>query len=80
MKYIPILTSERVSISFEPQGTAHALIRLSDLTGREIIRMKHDDLNGKFKRELSLESLAKGVYLIEVKSGDLRAYRRVILE
>lgn len=74
----PNPASEVIKVSFESFGGADATVRVLDLSGKEVARLDSKNLNGSFNEELNLSRLARGIYLLEVSSGDLKATRKLI--
>lgn len=54
-------------------------VRLLSLDGRELLR-KEADLGVRSRIKLSSLNLVSGVYLLEVRSGDLMQTRKVLVE
>ncbi len=74
----PNPASDILKVSFESFGGADATVRVLDLSGKEVARLDSKNLNGSFNEELNLSRLARGIYLLEVSSGDLKATRKLI--
>ena len=72
----PNPTRHMVNITFDGASASKATIRLMDASGREVIRLD-ENINGRYDGQLDVSRLSKGIYLIEIQSGDLRAQRRL---
>ncbi len=78
LSIFPNPTDGLVTVEFEPQGTAYATLKVTDARGRLLLEKEADlQANGTVGRTLDLSRFAKGVYMIEVTSGDMKAVRRV---
>lgn len=69
---------EAVNLSFRAEASSHASIRVMEMSGKEVMLIHEDNINGHFETSLDISSLADGVYMIEISSGDLKAIRRLI--
>ena len=78
LQIFPNPASDMVNISFDGFSNQTAQIRLLDLNGKVILLQNKGDLNGRYDGSLDISELAKGVYMLEISSGDLKANRRLI--
>ena len=77
LSLFPNLGSGSFTVQIDsPQKTKHAL-SVMDIRGRTVFT---DDLMPGMRKELSLSSLAKGLYLIEVTGAGTRLQRRIIIK
>lgn len=67
-----------VTIEFEAFDSDEVVIRLRDVSGKQVFAKADENVNGKVSYELDLTHLADGVYMIEVSSGSLKTNRRLI--
>lgn len=67
-----------VNISLETFGSEDVVIRVLDLSGKQIMQMTDLNANGKMDYKLDINELAAGVYMLEVSSGSLKANRRLV--
>jgi hypothetical protein len=74
----PNPATDVVKVSFESFDGANATVRVVELSGKEVFKVEANNINGSFNQELNLAKLAKGVYLLEVYSGELKATRKLI--
>jgi hypothetical protein len=74
----PNPTNNSTKVSFNAPGNQSAVIRILELSGKEVIRVEENQLNGQYNGELNLAKLSRGVYMLEISSGDLKATRRLI--
>jgi PKD repeat protein len=80
LEVYPNPTTGDVSVEFDLLGNSAADIRVTDMRGRVIKELGYDHLNTRFSGTVSLTGLAKGIYTIEIQSGQLKAYRRISLQ
>jgi PKD repeat protein len=80
LEVYPNPTTGEVFVEFDLLGSSMADIRITDMRGRIVKEQGYDHLNAKFSGTVSLTGLAKGIYTIEIKSGQLKAYRRISLQ
>lgn len=74
----PNPTSGMVNITFNSLGNASGTLRVLELSGKEVLRVQEDNINGEYTGQLDISKLATGVYMLEISSGDLKATRRLI--
>ena len=77
LNIFPNPTSGSVNIEFEVPTSAEAFIRILDMRGRVIMQRREGNLNGSYREQWDVSSLAKGMYMIEIESGDMKAERRL---
>lgn len=80
LEVYPNPTTGDVSVEFDLLGNSTADIRVTDMRGRVVKVADYDHLNARFSGSVSLNGLAKGIYTIEIQSGQLKAYRRISLQ
>lgn len=77
----PNPTAGNVTVSFNSDYKAKGIIKLVDLTGRELISKEFSIEEGLNSRELTLENIAKGLYLISVQAeGREGQWVRLVVE
>ncbi len=74
----PNPTSGVVNVRFNSFGNASGTIRILELSGKEVLRLQEDNINGEYSGQVDISNLATGVYMLEISSGDLKATRRLI--
>jgi len=52
-------------------------LKVTDITGREIYNQNWQNINGEFKTQIDIRSFAKGIYSLELISGD-KQYRSLV--
>tara|TARA_R110001592_G_scaffold43005_1_gene139546 strand:- start:76986 stop:83351 length:6366 start_codon:yes stop_codon:yes gene_type:complete len=65
------------TISFREVGSADVQITLRDAQGRNVINMNDRMQSGSYSNDIDVSGLARGIYMLEIKSGSLTAHRRV---
>lgn len=78
LQVYPNPSNDFINISFDGSASQDATIRLLDLSGREVISNNVGDINGQYQGAMDIQSLADGIYMLEIESGQLKATRRVI--
>jgi chitodextrinase len=69
-----------VNVSFREVGSADVQITLRDAQGRNVINMNDRMQSGNYSKDLDVSSLARGIYMLEIKSGSLTAHRRISIK
>lgn len=78
LKVYPNPVDDKLNVSFKTAGSETVVIRLSDLSGKQLIFVEDENANGKFNDYLDMEDLPTGVYMLEIESGDLRERRKIV--
>ena len=76
----PNPATDKLNVSFREVGSADVNIRLRDAQGREVMNITERMSSGNFNRDINVSSLARGIYMLEVSSGDYSAHRRVSIK
>jgi hypothetical protein len=69
-----------VNVSFHEVGSADVQIILRDAQGRNVINMNDRMQSGNYSNDIDVSSLARGIYMLEIKSGSLTAHRRISIK
>ncbi len=77
LNVFPNPASHEVNVSFREVGSGDVEIRLRDAQGREVMMIQDRMQSGTYSRDIDVSSLARGIYMVEVKSGGLTAHRRL---
>ncbi len=78
LSIFPNPTQGEVIVEFSLQENEAATLRVMDVRGK--ILMEAATAKGAEQTKLNLAKFTKGVYLIEVTSGDMKALRRIALQ
>lgn len=73
----PNPANHKVNVSFREVGSGDVEIRLRDAQGREVIFVEDRMESGKYSKDIDVSNLARGIYMVEVRSGGLTAHRRL---
>jgi len=73
----PNPANHKVNVSFREVGSSDVNIILRDAQGRAVISIDDRMESGKFSKDIDVSDLARGIYMVEVKSGGLTAHRRL---
>lgn len=77
MSIYPNPADDVVTIHFETLNQ-NAVIRITDMAGKEVLRLEEGNINKYFDKAIDISKLSKGVYMLEVSDRDLSAVRRLI--
>lgn len=78
LEVYPNPTNDAVTIAFETGDSKNISVRITDVSGKEIMKISADSANGRFEQQISLGNLSDGVYIIKIEAGQLRAHQRLI--
>ncbi len=78
LSIFPNPTDGLVTVEFEPHGKGDATLKVTDARGRVLLeKVAVQDASGTVNHKLDLSRFAKGIYMIEITSGEMKAVRRV---
>lgn len=77
MEIYPNPADDMVNIHFETLNQ-NAIIRITDVAGKEVLRVEENNINKYFNETIDVSKLSKGIYMLEISDGDLSAVRRLI--
>ncbi len=75
----PNPASDQLQLRFRAEA-APLIVRLNDLSGREVFRSEVDDFDGFFDRSIDLSRLAKGTLLLSVEQGDKVFTEKIVVQ
>ena len=55
-------------------------VRITDPIGKNFVSENFEKFSGEFKRSYDLSKLAKGIYLLEIKSGDKSVSKKIMVQ
>ena len=67
-----------VNLEFKTSKDGSASIRLSDVTGKEVMIMEEENINGRYRKQFDVSKLPAGIYLLEVDDGEYTTSRKLI--
>ncbi len=67
-----------VNLEFNTLKDGKAHIRLSDVTGKEVLTENEQNINGRYSRQIDVSKLPAGIYLLEVDDGEYITSRKLI--
>ena len=77
----PNPTLKVVVIQYENHsGNRDLTVNILNMTGQKLFSETYSDFSGTFSKQLDLSKFAKGVYFIELRSGDAVETKKIILE
>ncbi|MCB9290026.1 MAG: PKD domain-containing protein [Lewinellaceae bacterium] len=68
------------TVRLQGQPAARLQLNLLNVVGQRIFRLEDSFLAGYWQGPLELERLPAGVYVLEARAGEQRAYRKVVVE
>ncbi len=78
MKIFPVPSAETITVEVSTRQPSATLIEMVDLQGRVLQKADFKDLASKRSQEFRTSDLAKGVYLIRVRSDDATLTRKFV--
>lgn len=78
LKVYPNPSNGVVNISFDSQSSNKTEIRITDMAGKELMKVTKDNINGQFEATIDIGKLPKGVYLLQINSDNLSTQQRLI--
>lgn len=76
----PNPASDQVQVKIEAGLLTGVELAITDLTGRELQRIDLQDINGVQTIRLELEQFSQGVYFIALRSNEVRATQKIMIE
>lgn len=58
----------------------NAVIRITDVAGKEVMRFDETNINKYFSKTVDISKLSNGIYMLEISDDNLSAVRRLIKE
>ncbi len=78
LRVYPNPSDKVVTVDFNTLGQSSAIIRITDISGREMMHLEETAINGNtHSRKIDIEQLAPGTYIIEISTGDMTAYKKL---
>jgi subtilisin-like proprotein convertase family protein len=68
-----------LNVKISNTDTEKVFISLFDLRGRKISQVSEAPLSGTFTKEINLESIASGVYLLNIQQGNKKTIKKIIV-
>lgn len=78
LQIFPSPAQSDVNISFANYHKGDVTIRFTDITGREVSKINDFKSEDHFKRNISIEHLQRGVYIVEVFIDGKKGVKRII--
>ncbi|MDZ7845829.1 MAG: T9SS type A sorting domain-containing protein [Owenweeksia sp.] len=78
MELFPNPANDVVNLRFATHKDGKARVRIMDVSGKELIALEEENINGQYREAIDISSLAAGVYLLEVNDGEYRAAHKLI--
>jgi hypothetical protein len=69
----------RFEISFTSEQPRDFVIRITNSIGQTVSSTSHNMIAGSFRKDFDLRTLAKGIYQVEVISGDKSSKRKIVI-
>ncbi len=78
LQLIPNPTSGKFTVNFETASQDDVQVKVTDLLGRVVYQNIFAYQSGHFSQEVDLSKAQKGLYLVEILSGNTKANSRII--
>ena len=78
LRLYPNPANNRVTISFIASESGKMTGRVLDLSGKEVMSIPTQSVNGRVEYTLDISRLADGVYMLEITNGSMKAQRKLI--
>ncbi len=78
IQLIPNPTTGKFIVSFDANSMDDIQVNVTDLTGRKVFKNNFGSTIGHFSQEIDLSNIQKGIYLVEIISGQSRANSKLI--
>jgi len=75
----PIPSKRYINIRINTVTNADVSVNLFDLQGRNVLNTNEESNSGIFNTKLTIDTLANGIYLIEVQQGNKKTTKRIII-
>ncbi|HKR06069.1 MAG TPA: T9SS type A sorting domain-containing protein [Bacteroidia bacterium] len=69
----------KFQLSFSSDKEENVVISIKDALGKSLIEKALADFTGKYSEEINLSAFSKGIYTVELKTGDGRINKKLIL-
>jgi subtilisin-like proprotein convertase family protein len=79
VSFWPNPAKNRFNIKMINSDTTKVTISLFDLQGRKIIQVFDESKNNTFTKEINLENISSGIYLISIQQGNKKAIKKIII-
>ncbi len=76
----PNPATDIVQVKVEAGLLTNAEVAIMDLTGRELQKLSLGDVTGEITLRLDLENLSQGVYFVALRSSEVQAVKKIIVE
>ncbi len=78
IQLIPNPTTGKFTVSFDANSMDDIQVYVTDLTGRKVFENNFGSTIGHFSQEIDLSNVQKGIYLVEIISGQSKANSKLI--
>ena len=80
LEVYPNPTSGKFEVKFNTEDAMNFTVRITDPIGKNFVSENFEKFSGEFKRSYDLSKLAKGIYLLEIKSGDKSVSKKIMVQ
>lgn len=78
VRYFPNPNNGQFTLTFNQIENSDLFVSIKDIQGKEVASDKRLSFTGNYSNKFDLSSLAKGVYTLEIKSGNRSAYYKIV--
>lgn len=80
LKVYPNPASEYLKISFKADETVEIFVELYGPDGKKLYAERRSKFKGEYERSIDLSGESPGTYLVEIRAGEFREVRKVIVK
>jgi len=80
LQIIPNPASDRIRIYYPVSTGNEIIVRIADLTGKDVMMKRFVTSNGLQNEVLDLSNLSKGTYILNLSDGKTNSFRRIVLQ
>ena len=74
----PNPTAGQIRVTFETASSEDVSLSIQDLSGKNVLRFEESNTNGRFDNYVDISKLARGVYMLKIESGSMKAFKRIV--
>jgi hypothetical protein len=80
MTVYPNPATDEFTVSFQTELTSEYVVRILDITGREVMMRKHNATNGVNNEIFNVSDLPRGIYLAELSLNGNKQFTKVVVK
>jgi hypothetical protein len=80
MNVFPNPSQGKFEVGFEAGSSRNFTIRISDPSGKAVMKETFERFSGEFRRSYDLSKIAKGVYVLEIISSERTISKKLVVQ